>query len=267
LTDSVLILARHGVTEANVRLPCTLQGLRPDSELIDAGLLQSAAVADALAGRSVVHVYCSPLRRSRRTAEVIAEALGVPLGVEADLVEADVGLWAGLTWEEVERRWPDASRAFHDAPDVNGYLGGEDLAQVCRRALPAAERLVERHAGETLLAVGHGVVNRVLLAHWLGLPLRYARRIPQDNAGLSTVEFRGGSARVRTVNAVDHLHRGTVRRTHAHAAQAGTPSRPPEASDEAQRHPHRLGRARELSQPVLPEPPDRRPGGLRADLG
>ena len=223
MPDSVLILARHGATEANVRLPYTLQGLRPDSDLIDQGLLEARAVAIALAGQPVVHAYCSPLRRSRQTAEVIADALGVPLGVEAGLVEADVGLWAGLTWEEVARRWPEASRAFHDAPDVNGYLGGENLGQVGGRVLPAVARLVGRHAGETILVVGHGVVNRVVLAHWLGLPLRYARRIPQDNGALSTVEFRGASVRVRTVNAVAHLHPGSGMRTPADAARAGPP--------------------------------------------
>jgi ribonuclease H / adenosylcobalamin/alpha-ribazole phosphatase len=205
LSDSVLILARHGVTEANARRPYTLQGLRPDAELIDEGLLQARAMAGALAAHPVVHVYCSPLRRARQTAEVIADELGVSLSVEAGLVEADVGLWAGLSWEEIAGRWPEQARTFHEAPDVHGYLGGENLAQVCRRVLPVVERLAERHASETFVVVGHGVVNRVLLAHWLGLPLRHARRLPQDNGGLSTVEFRGGSARVRTVNAVTHL--------------------------------------------------------------
>jgi broad specificity phosphatase PhoE len=209
VSESVLFLARHGVTEANVRLPSTLQGLHQDSDLIDEGLRQAAAMAAALAGRPVVHAYCSPLRRARQTAEVIAGTLGMPLSVAEELVEADVGLWAGLTWEEIAHRWPEESRAFHEAPDLNGYLGGENLAQVCRRVLPAVERLVERHPGQTVLVVGHGVVNRVLLAHWLGLPLRYARRLPQDNAGLSTVEFPGGVARVRTVNAVAHLLEAT----------------------------------------------------------
>lgn len=205
MPESVLLLARHGVTEANVRLPYTLQGLRPDSELIDEGLRQARALAAAVAGGPVVHAYCSPLRRARQTAEVIANALGVPLSVEEGLVEADVGLWAGLTWEEVSRRWPEESCAFHEAPDLNGYLGGENLAQVCRRVLPAVERLVERHPGQTVLVVSHGVVNRVLLAHWLGLPLRHARRLPQDNGGLNTVVFRDDTPRVRTVNAVAHL--------------------------------------------------------------
>ena len=53
--------------------------------------------------------------------------------------------------------------------------------------------------------VGHGVVNRVLLAHWLGLPPRDARKVRQDNAGYSLVEFRSGRPCVRTVNEVGPL--------------------------------------------------------------
>lgn len=197
---TTLILLRHGATAANVARPYTLQGARPDSELIAAGVLQAKAAARALAAFPVAKVYCSPLRRGRATAEIIAARLGVPLEVDDGLIEADVGEWSGLTWEEVERRWPRESAAFHDDAERHGYLGGETLAQLRDRVLPVIGRIVAAHPGETVAVVGHGVVNRVLLAHWLGLPLRYARRLPQDNAAYSVIEFRGGTAKVRTVN-------------------------------------------------------------------
>jgi broad specificity phosphatase PhoE len=145
------------------------------------------------------------LRRAAATARCITGSLGVPLEIEPGLVEANVGLWADLTWEEVERRWPDEHRAFHADPERHGYPGGENLREVRARVLPVITRLVERHSGQTLLVVGHGLVNRVLLAHWLGLPLRHARRLAQDNAGYSIVEFRSGLAHVRAVNEAAHL--------------------------------------------------------------
>jgi broad specificity phosphatase PhoE len=149
--------------------------------------------------------YCSPLRRAAATARCIADTLGVPLGVEPGLVEADVGLWADLTWEAVERRWPEAYRAFRAEPQRHGYPGGENLGEVRERVLPVVARLVERHPGGTLVVVGHGVVNRVLLAHWLGRPPRDARQVRQDNGGYSVVEFRSGLPCVRTVNEAGHL--------------------------------------------------------------
>jgi broad specificity phosphatase PhoE len=202
---TTLLLVRHAATAANLCRPYTLQGSQPDSELAPLGLEQAHALAEALADLPVTSVVTSPLRRALGTAGVIAERFGVPVEREPALLEADVGVWAGLAWEEVERRWPDACRAFRDDPEHNGYLGGESLADVRGRVVPVAERLLAKHAQGCLVVVAHGAVNRVLLAHWLGLPLRYARRLPQDNAGYSVVECEGGTARVRTVNDVAHL--------------------------------------------------------------
>jgi broad specificity phosphatase PhoE len=205
MPDTTLLLVRHGATLANLLRPYTLQGLRPDSELDSVGIAQAEATAQALRSYPIVQVYCSPLRRSRRTAEIIAAALNVPLSVEEGLAEADVGEWTGLTWEEVERRWPEEFRAFHDNPERYGYLGGEDLREVGGRSLPVIERIVARHEGKTILAVSHGTVNRVLLASFLGMPLRRAREIPQDNGAFNVIEFKGATTRVQVINAVAHL--------------------------------------------------------------
>jgi broad specificity phosphatase PhoE len=208
--EKTLILVRHGATQANLSRPYTLQGLRPDGALAREGVVQAQAAARALRRRPVQRVYCSPLRRARQTAELIAAGREVPVEVEGALAEADVGLWSGLTWAEVERRWPEPCRAFRDDPETHGYLGGENLAQVRDRVLPAIARLLAVSPERTLVVVGHGVVHRVLLAHWLGLPLSCARRLPQDNGGISVVTYRAGVAGVRTVNAVAHLGRSAA---------------------------------------------------------
>jgi len=196
-----LLLMRHAATAANLQRPYTLQGSRPDSPLAPEGVAQAAAVGRALAHLDIQEVYASPLIRARAT----AEALGRPVELEAGLIEVDVGEWAGLTWDDVARRWPAEHAAFEADAVASGYLGGENLEQVRRRVLPVIEGLAERHPGATLLVVSHGVVNRVLLAHWMGLPLRCARSLPQDNTGYNVIDFHGGKAKVRTVNRVDHL--------------------------------------------------------------
>jgi broad specificity phosphatase PhoE len=202
---ATVILARHAATAANVQHPYLLQGLLPDSELVALGYDQAQAVAAALRGYAVAKIYSSPLKRAVQTAEMIATACGAVLALEPALVEADLGAWTGLSWPEVERRWPSEYRAFHDDAERHGYLGGENLAQVRDRALPVLQRLADRHRGETVAVVSHGGVLRALLAHWIGLPLRYARRIPQDNGGFSIVEIGPSQVEVRTVNVARHL--------------------------------------------------------------
>lgn len=203
--DTVLILVRHGATRANLMQPYRLQGLRPDGRLAETGKRQADALGKTLARFPVAALYCSPLLRARQTARFIIDKRRIPKIIEKSIIEADLGEWSGCTWPEVEKRWPKEYRAFHRSPERHGYLGGENLTDVRRRVVPAVERLLSRHAGQTIVVVSHGVVNRVLLAGWLKLPLRYGRQIPQDNAAYNVIEFTDGKAKVRTVNAAEHL--------------------------------------------------------------
>ncbi len=197
---TTLLLVRHGATEANLMRPYILQGLRPDSELAAEGVAQARHCGQSLRGLSIARIYTSPLKRAWRTALLIAEEVHARVVVEPGLSEIDTGLWSGLTWQEIDQRWPVEAQAFHDDAETHGYLGGENLGQLRQRVLPVVQRLVAQHAGETIVAVSHGVVNRVLLATWMGLPLRFARRLPQDNAAYNVITFEGQQAKVRTVN-------------------------------------------------------------------
>jgi probable phosphoglycerate mutase len=202
---TTLLLLRHGATAANLCRPYTLQGLHPDSDLAEVGVAQARAAGVALRAFPITRIYSSPLKRARDTAQTVADQVGLPVQVEPGLVEADVGQWAGFSWAEIERRWPRDYQAFRQDPEQNGYPGGENLGQVRDRVLPVLDALRAAHPGECVLLVGHGVVNRILLGYWLGLPQAKARRLPQDNAGFSRVDFCGETASVRSVNEVAHL--------------------------------------------------------------
>jgi broad specificity phosphatase PhoE len=203
---ATVILVRHGATPANLCRPYRLQGLRPDSELAPLGEAQARAAGAALRESAIAQIYCSPLHRAARTAALLAVEAGQAVPQFDDrLREADLGRWSDLTWPEVERRWPEEFRAFEEDAERHGYPEGENLAQVRDRVCPAVEDLAARHDGETIVAVTHGVVLRVLLAAWMDVPLRYARRIPQDNGAFSVVEVGRGTPKVRTINAACHL--------------------------------------------------------------
>ena len=185
---------RHAATPGNLRKPYTIQGLRPDSALAPEGEAQARAVVIP----PVAAVYSSPLIRARETARIVTN--GSRVIEDAGLLEVDVGDWSGLTWDEIAQRWPVERVAFEEDAEWHGYYGGENLAQVRDRVLPAISRIVAAHPDESVLIVSHGVVNRVLLAHWLGLPLRFARKLPQDNVGCNVIDFQEGIAKVRTIN-------------------------------------------------------------------
>jgi broad specificity phosphatase PhoE len=85
-TTTVVHLLRHG----EVFNPSgVLYGRMPDYHLSELGREMAQRAADALAGNDVAIVTASPLERAQETAQPVAEAHGLSIGVDADLIEAD----------------------------------------------------------------------------------------------------------------------------------------------------------------------------------
>jgi len=151
---------RHGETDWN--RDQRFQG-HADPPLNDTGRAQARALADELAGERIDAIYTSDLARARETAELIAERAGVPFVLEPQLREVDVGEWQGLTRTEIEERFPDGMRSWHERG--HGWERGETYEQLAERVLEALERIVSRHPGERVVLVGHGGTIRAIRAH------------------------------------------------------------------------------------------------------
>lgn len=97
-------------------------------------------------------IVSSPLQRARRTAEIMAAALGIDDVVEIDaLMERDAGEWQGLTRAEIEAAWPGALER-RERPA--GYEHDESLRTRAFAALDAIERTLA--GGGEVVAVSHG---------------------------------------------------------------------------------------------------------------
>jgi broad specificity phosphatase PhoE len=173
--------------------------------LTKVGIRQAEATRDFLAIRPIDHCYCSPLRRARQTATIVAAPHAIKPVPLDDLVECDVGRWEGLDWQRIRARDPEAYERFMANPARHGYAGGESFAEVRERVCRVLDELLARHEGQALLVVGHHVVNRTYLASVLGLDAGQARHVTLDNCGISVVVRDNGETAVSTLNAAFHL--------------------------------------------------------------
>ncbi len=196
---------RHGATANNLSNPPILQGRGIDLGLSEEGCLQAQQTAELLSTEPIVAVYSSPLLRASETAAAIAQRHHLNVQTIDALTEADVGDWEGQTWNTIERDQPEAYAQFMQDSGKHGYSGGENLTQVQERVLPAVREIMKSHFGETIAVVAHNVVNRVLLATIVGLPVRKASKMTQHNGGVSELRLRGEKFSVRTMNATFHL--------------------------------------------------------------
>jgi broad specificity phosphatase PhoE len=202
---TTLYLIRHGATDANLAHPARLQGRRHNPPLARLGVRQAEATRDFLAIRPIDHCYCSPLLRAVQTAAIVAAPHGLtPQPLEA-LTECDVGAWEGLDWQAIRNLDDERYLRFMEDPVAQGYPGGESFGDVYNRVAPAIEELLQHHKGESILVVGHHIINRTYLAGLLGLTPSQARQVTLDNCGISIVTCEAGKTTVSTLNAAFHL--------------------------------------------------------------
>ena len=203
--ETTLLLVRHGATAWNLLQPYVLQGRRMDPPLAPDGRAQAAVAAAALRDWPIAAVYCSRFRRAWQTADAIGQPHGLAPQILRGIEEIDCGQWECLTWDQARAKNPVEVAAFFADPARHGYLGGENLDQLVARVVPPLEAIAARHPGETICVVAHNSVNRSALAYWLGLPAGLSRKLPQENAAWNVVRFRGGEAKVATINATGRL--------------------------------------------------------------
>jgi ribonuclease H / adenosylcobalamin/alpha-ribazole phosphatase len=198
------LLLRHGETPLSAERRFAGRG---DIPLTDTGRRQAAAAAARLAARGGIDVIVSsPLRRTRRTAEAVAEATGAPVVVDDDLAETDFGKWEGLSFAEAGAQDPDEMRAWMGAADA-APPGGESFATVGRRVIGALDRLLAAYPEQTVVVVSHVTPIKTLLCRALLAPPAALFRIHLDVASLCEVDwFADGPALVRSVNDTAHLH-------------------------------------------------------------
>ena len=167
---SALYLVRHGQSEWN-RIG-RIQG-RSESALTALGREQAGALGRML--RSVlpdtgIDIVASPLSRAFETAAIIAGELGrsvVDVRTDPRIVDFDVGILSGSSWDAVAADHPELARLRLEDPENFHPPGGESGAEVLDRARAF---LAEREAaGRDTLVVGHGVINKFIRAAARGI--------------------------------------------------------------------------------------------------
>jgi broad specificity phosphatase PhoE len=180
-----LLFIRHGQTTWNVehRLPGQLPGIH----LTDTGKQQTERLADALAVLPVSAVISSPLERARETAEIIAQSCKLAIQLEADLVDINVGHWAGQDHDELNKS-NEEWKAFKRNPTV-APPDVETFPQVQARAVAAVDRWrAKETSGAYPAFVTHADVIKLLIAYYTGLEAGQAGKLIIDNASVSIVE-------------------------------------------------------------------------------
>lgn len=171
MTLQRLIIMRHGETDWNAEF--RMQGHR-DIPLNPAGFAQAAAAAPSLVALQPEVIVASDLQRASATAEIIADAVGLPVHTDPRLRETSLGQWEGLARDEVRARWPEQWDLWRHCGARMAPPDGESRLTVSERAAAVVDEL-DAGSYDTALLVTHGGLIVGLTGRLL--------RIGEDNWG------------------------------------------------------------------------------------
>ncbi len=213
---TTLYLVRHGETEGSeikrykgsIDVPLSPRGeeqIKRSSEFIHKHIQKSNALrhtdylkdlhSNISINRSdsaaLTAVYSSSLNRALRSAEIVAEPSGLKPVVVPDLRERCFGVWEGMTFLEIKDKYPFEFEKWAGNPLRYSPPDGENTLDVRDRVIKAVEGIMDNHKtqAENIAIVAHGGVNRIMLCHFLEIPLEHIFRIEQDNAAVNIIEF------------------------------------------------------------------------------
>lgn len=218
-----VVIVRHGQSSYNQQR--LIQGHCDESLLTPLGEEQAQRVGRALQGLEVSALWASPLKRARRTAELIADILrpdlpdlGMPHFTD-DLKEISLPLWEGVSFADAEANYPAEYSAWRTDPAnfkmvVNSADGPTDFYPV-RDVFQQAERFWQQlldpaagNLGKTVVVVAHSAINRALIGTAIGLGPERFNNLYQANCNITVLNFPGAwgdPAQLESMNLTSHM--------------------------------------------------------------
>lgn len=156
--SSILYIARHGETDDN-RLGL-LMG-RKDIELNKNGIEQAHTLGKKARKLKIDFIISSPTIRAKQTAEIVKSHIHKPIKFDHRLIERDIGVYEGLTRQEVEEKFQkgfDGEMAYNKTPP-----GGESAQKVKERVFSLMEDIKRKYPNnKRILIITHSFVSKMI---------------------------------------------------------------------------------------------------------
>ena len=187
---TLLYLIRHAENEYVSK--GRLAGWLPGIHLNEVGKAQTESLVHLFSKRKINAVYASPLERTYETAAPLAKSKNLKVVKTNDLGEIGYGRWEGQSLKALRRRklWP----IVQTTPSLARFPEGESFVEAQARAVAKIEELRVKHRGKkaAFACVSHADIIKLILAHYIGLPLDLFQRLVVFPASVSTLHLDPG---------------------------------------------------------------------------
>ena len=198
-----IYLIRHAEAEGN--LYRRIQG-HYDGDITIKGYKQIDFLAERFRDIDIDAVYASDLKRTQKTAGAILRNRELSLNIVPRLKEVDMGAWEDKPWGNVAYDEPEQMLSFANDPQNWTVDGCERFDDLKNRMFGVMTELAQKHEGQTIACVSHGMAIRSLISVLKGIPSERICEIPHgDNTCVAAINFINGVPELEYYNDNSHL--------------------------------------------------------------
>ncbi len=165
-----------------------------DIPLSREGLKQAEKLKRYFSDKNINTIYSSPLRRAKRTAEIIADNK-FKVEIRKNLSELNMGKWDGMTFENIKQKYPQ--EYFERGENFENYVveGGESMSMCRNRVLAELWSIVINSTGNIIITA-HAGVNRLILSELSGIDIKKGFSLQKEYGTISTLKYDGKNLKI-----------------------------------------------------------------------
>lgn len=190
-----ILAARHGESVANTE--GIYQGQTYDTGLSDLGKKQAFALASFLRTLSIDLIIASRLKRTRETAEKIADIKNLEVVFDDRILETNHGAWEGQSKTWIQENYPDIYRLWQEKPGETHFPDGESFTDTTKRV---TDFVFNYPWKENNVLITHDNIIRIMLTMAEKKPLNSIWEYDLHPAAITEFEVEDGRLRVININ-------------------------------------------------------------------
>ena len=159
--------------------------------LNDAGQDEIEKICEFLKTRGVKNdkIYTSPALRSVQSASMIAKMFKQDFEIVEDLHPRKCGTFNGLTFEQIEEKYPDSLEKLIHNPDIATPDDAESISDFISRVKYSIDKIVDKNTGNRIIIVTHRDVIKAAICAALNMPDTSLHRIYIKSGSATQISY------------------------------------------------------------------------------
>lgn len=123
-------------------------------------------------GLKIDKIFSSSALRCEQSARILSSICNCEFETIENLTSRKVGVFSGLTFEDVEQKYPNKVAEFYKNPEEFCPEGGELISDFNKRIDEIIGSIIEENQGKRLIVITHGSVIQSVVANALSIPAK-----------------------------------------------------------------------------------------------